>query len=343
MNGRERMQRFLDGENVERLPVCPLFDRDYMLKAAGFPDRPWEDLGNPDRLAVVEGCYRRHPTVDFLFCPSGQIDRSLYGPTVRAFDPSVVDPDGVASQVSDPPSMAAVLESGTYDYMPDILDGLGQEVLPAFTINIPFAHTIDLFGGYEQGLMALASRPDAFRAVYLALCRRQVSFLEAATSTGMPAVWITQYYAGCDTISPVKYREVALPGERLIFEAGRRLGLKMMYWFLGDLLPVLPDILSLKPDALVLEPGRKGYQVGVDPVRQVAGPELSICGCPDEQDMAFGRRDGVTRSIKGFARAALDGPVAVTTPILKADTDEGTVDHLLETCRQQRLDVREER
>jgi hypothetical protein len=196
---------------------------------------------------------------------------------------------------------------------------------------------VDLFGGYEAGLMALAGRFETFREVYLALCRRQVPFLEAAASTGMPAVWITQYYAGCDTISPKAYREVALQGERLIFDAARRLGLKTMYWFLGDLLPILPDILTLEPDALVLEPGRKSYRVDVGSVRQAAGPGLSICGCPDEQDMAFGRREGLSASVGEFVRAANDGPVAVTTPILKADTHEATVDFLIRECRKHPL------
>ena len=221
--------------------------------------------------------------------------------------------------------------------MPKILNRIGQETLLAFTINVPFAYTVELFGGYEQGMLALADRADAFRAVYLALCRRQVSFLEAGASTGMPAVWITQYYAGCDTISPAMYRAISLPGERLIFNAARRLGLKTMYWFLGDLIPILPDILSLRPDALVLEPGRKGYQVDVDSVRRAAGPRLSICGCPDEQDMVLGRLCGIQNSVQTLLRAAADGPVAVTTPILKADTDETTVDFLIEHCRRHRL------
>ena len=331
------MLRFLDGENGERLPVCPMFDRDYMMKAAGIPERPWGELENPERLAVIEGCYRRHPDVDFVFCPSGTVDRALYGPAGRTFDPTGKDPDGLAREIGDPPSVAEVLGTGIYEYMSGLVDRLGQDVLPAFTINVPFAHTVDLFGGYEQGLMALAARPDAFKAVYLALCRRQVSFMEAAAGTGMPAVWITQYYAGCDTISPSTYREIALPGERLLFESAQRLGLKTMFWFLGDLVPILPDITTLRPDALVLEPGRKGYEVDVGSVRQVAGPELGVCGCPDEQDMAFGRLGGITASVQAFVKAAADGPMAVTTPILKADTDETTVDSLIEACRRHRI------
>ncbi len=331
------MLRFLDGENAGRLPVCPMFDRDYMMKAAGFPERPWAELDNPERLAVIEGCFRRHPDVDFVFCPSGRLDRALYGPAVSAFDRTQTDPEALSQQISDPPSTAAVLESGVYGYMPEILKGIGQEVLLAFTVNVPFAYTVELFGGYEQGMLALATRKDAFRAVYLVLCRRLVSFLEAGASAGMPAVWVTQFYAGCDTISPSMYRDIALPGERLILDAARRLGLKTMYWFLGDLIPILPDIVSLRPDALVLEPGRKDYRVDVDSVRRAAGPGLSICGCPDEQDMAFGRLCGISDSVQTFVKAAADGPVAVTTPILKADTDGTTVDFLIEQCRRQRL------
>ena len=337
MNGRELMSRFLEGENVDRLPVCPMFDRDYMMKAAGIPERPWGELENPERLAVIEGCYRRHPGVDFVFCPSGTVDRSLYGPAGRNFDPTGEDPDGLAGQIGEPPSVSQVLGTGIYEYLPGLVDRLGQDALPAFTINVPFAHTVELFGAYEQGLVALAARPDAFKVVYLALCRRQVSFMEAAAGTGMPAVWITQYYAGCDTISPSTYREVALPGERLLFDAAQRLGLKTMYWFLGDLLPILPDILTLRPDALVLEPGRKGYLVDVDSVRKVAGPGLNICGCPDEQDVAFGRLEGISASVRAFVKAATDGPMAVTTPILKADTDEATVDFLIEACGRNQL------
>jgi uroporphyrinogen-III decarboxylase len=327
MNGRELMLSFLGGKKGDRIPVCPIFDRDYMIKAAGMGARPWEEMGNKDRLAVIEGCYRRHPKVDFVFCPSGA------GKLPRVDVPKLEDMQDVSRLRQfwgEPLTSEQVLASGIYDYMPSLLQTYGREVLLAFTINVPFAHALSMFGGYEDGLVAITQHRTEFINIYMELCRRTASFLKAGASLGFEAVWITQYYAGCDTISPKIYREIALPGEKFLFEAVRDAGLKAMYWFLGDLTPILPDILQVRPDAIVLEPGRKGYTVDIGEIRRIVGSGVGLCGFPDEQDMVNGSRENIAADIRGQVKAAGNGPLAMTTPILKADVDPATVDFFID-------------
>ncbi len=334
MTGKERMMCFLNGGRPDTIPVCPMFDRDYMIKAAGLGNRNWDEMANPERLAVIEGCYERHRNVDFIFCPTGR------GSLPRIEPPSIeskITPQMLKELWQEPLSSQQILDSKIYEYMPQLLKNYGNDVLLAFTINVPLAYAMNIFGGYENGLVAMAQRTEEFKLVYMELCRRTASFLKTGSLLGMQCVWITQYYAGADTISPGMYREVVLPGEKFLFQEARNLNLKTMYWFLGDLMPILKDLLEVRPDALVLEPGRKGYVIDVGVIRKTAGNDVGLCGFPDEQHMVDGNRKGISDAVQQQIRTAGSGPLAMTTPILKADVDESTVDFFIDEVHKYKI------
>jgi len=340
MNSRERMLAALNGNAVDGIALCPNFDRDYMMKAAGYAglrpsgetdsDGLWTSLPNEDRRRIVRGYYDRHPDIDLVFCPTG-----------RSARPEITWPefleggslDTLLERIPEPPSVQDILDAELYAYHAELLSAIGKQTLLSSTINIPLATVMDLFGGFQDGLVALMTQPDLFKQIYMKLCHWLLPRLETAASVGLEAVWITQYYAGMDTISPELYRNIVLPGEQLFFEKARDVGLKTLFWFLGDLQPIVPDIMQNRPDALVLEPGRKGYAVEIGAIRAAAGADICLCGCPDELAMTEGNLDRIRQDITDQVDRNGEGPLAITTPILKADTALETVDFLIKTVR----------
>lgn len=328
----------LEGRPVDRLPVCPQFDRDYMIKAAGYPEvRPvggvdsdgvWDTLDNEARGRVVAGCFARHPDVDFVFCPTGRVPAAVAPQVVPQASAAAL-----AGLIPDPPGTPAFIDAGLYRYHEPLLAGIGREVLLGFTVNVPLGAVFDLCGGFQEGLMAMAVEPEAFGRAYLKMCAWILPRLRAGAAAGHAAVWVTQYYAGADTISPAMYRTIVQPGEQLIFDEARRLGLKTMFWFLGDLQPLVPDIMRGRPDALVLEPGRKGYAVDIGAVRAAAGGGVCLCLCPDEPAFKNGDTGRIAADIHARHRAGRGGPLAVTCPILKADTESATVDAFIRAAQ----------
>jgi hypothetical protein len=232
MTSKERLLALMSGRAVDRAPVFAIYDGEYGLRAAGYPRdkwQSWDELPDAEVGAVLGRIHDRHPRSDLIVCTTGNGRH----PVARLPHISATgDPAALPRRLGELPTAADVHRWGIYDYFGDVARAHGQRLTLASVIVVPLANTINAFGGYEDGLVAMITHREAFRELYLWACRAMIPRLEVARALGMHAVWITQFYAGLDTISPAAYRELIQPGEELIFEGARRLGLKTFFWFL---------------------------------------------------------------------------------------------------------------
>jgi uroporphyrinogen-III decarboxylase len=333
MTSKERVRAVFEGRQPDRLPICPVFNGDYVIKAAGLPREKWDAwdlMSNAEIMSVFGGCHRRHPEIDLIVCTTGS-SRTPAPP--RPHISKVSAPLDIPKLLPAPQTVNEVLASGIYDYLPGMVSQYGQETFLAFVTVMPLATTVNIFGGYEDGLVAMLTQRAAFEQTYLRLCENLIPRMRAAASLGMEAVWFTQFWAGCDTISPELYRELVLPGEKMLFEEARRLGLKTFFWFLGDLARILPDIMQNKPGILILEPGRKGYTVDLGQIRAIAGPAAVLSAFPDETAMRSNDHAAISAGLRAQLAQGGSGPMIITTPILMADVACETVDFLIEEVK----------
>jgi uroporphyrinogen-III decarboxylase len=205
---------------------------------------------------------------------------------------------------------------------------LGDRAYISAGICATVPEAIDALGGFESGMLAMHESPALVRAVAEAAAIRKSVQVEAAATRGVDAVWIVACLEGADMISPKVWREVALPGHRLLVETARKHGLQTLFWFLGDCLPLLEDFVGLGIDALVVEQGRRGYSSDPVEIRRRVGRELCVYGWNWELDFIEDRRDNITREVeRQIHGAGTEGAFVMGTTYMTSEASLGAVEH----------------
>jgi hypothetical protein len=231
-----------------------------------------------------------------------------------------------------PPTAQSLLDGGLYDPLRLLRRELGDRAYIATPAHGVFPIAINAMGGFEEGMIALRERPHLFRAVVEQIALHRSVRLEAAASLGADAAWIGGYLEGADLVSPQVWREVALPGHRIQVQAARANGLQVLFWFLGDCMPLLRDLAELGIDGLVVEQPRRGYSSDPVRVRQEIGSAFCVYGWNWELDFIRDRRERITGEVERQIRGAgLDGAFIMGTTYLTSEASLGAVDHF---CRE---------
>ena len=231
------------------------------------------------------------------------------------------------------PALDHWTESGFFSNLVYLLPRYGKHFYLAFPLNTIFADALDLFGGFEEGLIALYTKPMLFHRVLETIVEWKKSRLRAGVALGAPGTWMIEYMAGADTISPRTYEEFVLPYQQEIAREAHRLGCQVYLWYLGHVMPLVPHIARLEIDGLFPEQGRKGYEVDIVALRRGLGDRLCLIGFNNERDLIEGNRQRlaseIARQIKG---AGSSGAFIVGTTILTAEVSPDHVDFYLDTA-----------
>jgi hypothetical protein len=99
------------------------------------------------------------------------------------------------------------IEDGFLSNLEYLLPRYGQTHFLMFPLNTIFADVLDLFGGYEEGLIALYTKRALFHKALEAIVEWKISRLRAGASLHAPGAWMIEYTAGADMISLRVYRE----------------------------------------------------------------------------------------------------------------------------------------
>ena len=138
-------------------------------------------------------------------------------------------------------------------------------------LTTPLARAVWRCGGYEAGLCLLQDDPSLMMALMEAEMALEMQRLPAMVQAGAKSVYLTSYFTGSDTISPDTFRRMVLPLEIEMINQVHAVGLFVIYWFLGDMEPLLLDFRSMPFDTLALEQPRKGYTASYQAIRRALG------------------------------------------------------------------------
>jgi hypothetical protein len=360
------MRTALARGKADRAPIALLGDADFICKAAGRPLWDFEFGDNSARIAIQREAHLRFPEGDFVLCWPG-VDRETAASrrvVVEGGQPYLEDSKTgkrspiqvtktaahwwgglktsqlgsgrpmeceaeIEKALGPVPEAEALLAAGQLDIVASLRQQLGERAYLAYPAHGVFAVALHLMGGFERGMIALRERPGLFRSLVEQLSRRRQPEIEAAARAGADAAWVGGYLEGTDLISPRLWREVALPGHRLQVEHARSLGLQVLFWFLGDCMPLLGDLVELGIDGLVLEQGRRGYCSDPVRVRREVGNAFCVYGWVWEMDLIQDDRAAITRTVEEQLRgAARGGAFVMGTPYMTSEVSLGAVDWL---------------
>jgi uroporphyrinogen-III decarboxylase len=226
------------------------------------------------------------------------------------------------------------IEDGFLSNLEYLLPRHGQTHFLMFPLNTIFADALDLFGGFQEGLIALHTKRALFHKALEAIVEWKISRLRAGAALHAPGAWMIEYTAGADTISPRAYREFVFPYEQRVIQEAHRLGMLVYLWYLGHVTPLAADIGRLGVDALFPEQGRKGYPVDIVELRRLLGDQICLIGFNNEQDMIQGNREALSseieRQIQGAGR---NGAFIMGTTIVTEEVLPETMDYYIETVQ----------
>ena len=289
MNAKELVQKTLSGKSTE-IPVTIHGWGLYKFWLAGIVTG-YEDEENAWSLSGAEladaeaGLYERfHP--DTLHLGAGRSKfadekREAYiralGAEVKKLDSkSVIDEYITAVYQSE----SDVLESGIYSHVELLSRRYGDEVFITLNDGNPISGILDPHGllGFEDGLVSLLTNGDMVAYLLYQLYDVLLERMKALKKSGADAYIGSETYCSADMISPRIYRDVVWPAQRHFYTGLREIELGSFCYFLGDLLPMLPDIKNLGIDALLIEARNKAVEIDVAEVYRQAEGAFTLYG-----------------------------------------------------------------
>jgi len=367
----QRVEVALRGDKPDRVPIVPIYDFGYVMKSIGRDAREYVTATAAERIRIIEESFLRHE-VDGCFVHGGTTDDWANNHTIeKGTDYWLVTdrrtghqyrllPDGwqamadgtpiprapsaggesrirsardIEAAVGPPPSPTQIEASGRFDPLRHLAEKYPDHH-SSFQSGSPMPAALNHCGGYVEAMTTLATDRELFRELLRCCTRHSVAHLAQGKEAGAKSTWFTSYYTGADTISPRDYAELVFPFEREVCQTAKDLGLYVLNWFLGDLMPILDQVMELPMDALVLEQGRKGYEIDPVAIRERVGPRFCLFGFGRENDYCTFNREGLSSELARQIRGAgSDGAFVVGTPIMPPNAQPEAVDFYFAEAR----------
>jgi len=174
----------------------------------------------------------------------------------------------------------------------EILAGqVGDDLFVYTGGSAPFWLLYDLLG-FEGMMTALHDAPKLVFEIMETSLEATLEYAQAFKNAGGHGIRIEECLVSADMISPRMYERFVLPYEERLFEQLRRMGLKSILYFCGDVMPRLPALRQLPIDALMVEESKKNFVIDIGEVRAAVGPDLCLMGNID----AYGIIEKATRA-----------------------------------------------
>ena len=194
--------------------------------------------------------------------------------------------------------------------------------------SAPFWLLYDLLG-FEGTMTALLDAPKLVFEIMEVALEATLEYAQAFKDAGGHGIRVEECLVSADMISPRMYERFVLPYEERLFEQLRRMGLKSILYFCGDVMPRLPALCQLPIDALMVEESKKNFVIDIGEVRDTVGPDLCLLGNVDaygilekaaETELAaeVGRQVRVAGRDGAFI-VGLGSPVTLPTPPERVD------------------------
>ena len=362
------MNIVLDGGRADRIPIALIQDETYLCRATGADVRELQYGDSQKRAELQTRLMRRHPENDVVICwdgttrePTRDLDRSgdrfylvdratgrkeeIPDPTTRSMpegpktsEISIENPitssDEIEDRLGPVLSTREVTDSGCIDVVEILEREFGDTKFVTYRPGELFPPAIEFLGGFERAMETVVSNPELVHDVVVAIAQRKVPYIDASAQFRPDGVLLTAYLEGTDMIAPGAWRDLIMPGHRLMVEAAGRSDQRTLLWFLGGCIELLEDFVMLGVDALVVETSRSAYSCDPVELKSVLGERMCVFGWTPEFAMVSDNRSEIAKVIGAQIRnLAPGGGFAMGTTFLTSHTAPETVDFFCDEVR----------
>ena len=161
----------------------------------------------------------------------------------------------------------------------------------------PFWSTYGLLG--FQGMMVMMrEKPELFAYLMERRGRQRMEMLKGLARAGVEYVWLEECLSSADLISPRDYERFAFATTGPTIAEAKRLGLTVILYYCGDVIPRLPWLVRLGMDALAVEESKKGFSVDIAEVIAAVGDTCCVFGNVDAvQVMCEGSKETIRAEV----------------------------------------------
>ena len=161
----------------------------------------------------------------------------------------------------------------------------------------PFWSTYGLLG--FQGMMVMMrEKPALFAYLMERRGRQRMEMLKGLARAGVEYVWLEECLSSADLISPRDYERFAFATTGPTIAEAKRLGLTVILYYCGDVIPRLPWLVRLGMDALAVEESKKGFSVDIADVIAAVGDACCVFGNVDAvQVMCEGSKEAIRAEV----------------------------------------------
>jgi uroporphyrinogen-III decarboxylase len=188
-------------------------------------------------------------------------------------------------------------EQGIFAVTETIVQMVGDRLPLSCIAPTPFWSTYGLLG--FQGMMVMMrEKPALFEFLMERRGCQRMELLKGHASAGVRYVWMEECLSSADLISPRDYERFAFATARPYIAEAQRLGLTVILYYCGDVVPRLPLLKQLGADALAVEESKKGFSVDIAEVIAAAGDTCCVFGNVDSvQVMCEGTREAIEAEV----------------------------------------------
>jgi len=177
---------------------------------------------------------------------------------------------------------------GVFEVTKILAERVGDRLPLSYIAPTPFWSTYGLLG--FQGMMVMMrEKPQLFAYLMERRGQQRMELLAGQVAAGVQYLWLEECLSSADLISPRDYERFAFATAGPTITAAQRLGLTVILYYCGDIVPRLPWLKRLGMDALAVEESKKGFSVDIAEV--IAGLDGACC--------VFGNVDAVQVMLDG--------------------------------------------
>ncbi|MCX6030350.1 MAG: hypothetical protein NT169_13775 [Chloroflexi bacterium] len=163
---------------------------------------------------------------------------------------------------------------GVFEVTKILAEQVGDRLPLSCIAPTPFWSTYGLLG--FQGMMVMMrEEPVLFAYLMERRGQQRMEMLKGLARAGVQYVWMEECLSSADLISPRDYERFAFATAGPYIAEAKRLGLTVILYYCGDVIPRLPWLKRLGMDALAVEESKKGFSVDIADV--IAGLDGACC------------------------------------------------------------------
>jgi uroporphyrinogen-III decarboxylase len=186
---------------------------------------------------------------------------------------------------------------GAFEVTRILAERVGDRLPISCIAPTPFWSTYGLLG--FQGMMVMMrEKPELFAYLMERRGRQRIEMLKGLARAGVEYVWLEECLSSADLISPRDYERFASATTGPTIAEAKRLGLTVILYYCGDVIPRLPWLKRLGMDALAVEESKKGFSVDIADVIAAVGDTCCVFGNVDAiQVMCEGSKETIQAEV----------------------------------------------